>query len=271
MILQCRGVDDPTLPLDQQLRPETCWTLGAPQRSPARRRRRGRRGATTSTPTDADSGRRVRARRRSRAGVPRRDPTPSRPTSPRSWPPTARSTPACDARRRCRPRRRSAPPSRPPRSRPSPTSTATGQVQFEVRTDVENESLGCNDKVACSIVVIPIEGISCARRSDPRRACRRAASSSRARATSPTRASTRPSRRLLWWSASNWRNRFSIPITFGLPPDACDVLDDRAADRLLRLRADGPGRRCSGRRRTAWTRSGSSSSTTRCPTRPAST
>ena len=34
----------------------------------------------------------------------------------------------------------------------------TGSVQFEVRSDVENESLGCNDKVACSIVVIPING-----------------------------------------------------------------------------------------------------------------
>jgi hypothetical protein len=32
----------------------------------------------------------------------------------------------------------------------------------------------------------------------------------------------------LWWSPSNWQNRFSIPITFGLPPDTCDILDPRA-------------------------------------------
>ena len=31
----------------------------------------------------------------------------------------------------------------------------------------------------------------------------------------------------LWWSASNWANRFAIPITFGLPPDTCDILDPR--------------------------------------------
>ncbi|WP_448631230.1 hypothetical protein [Cellulomonas soli] len=31
-----------------------------------------------------------------------------------------------------------------------------------------------------------------------------------------------------WWSASNWRHRFVVPLTFALPPDACDVLDDRA-------------------------------------------
>ncbi|WP_180936049.1 hypothetical protein [Nocardioides ungokensis] len=33
----------------------------------------------------------------------------------------------------------------------------------------------------------------------------------------------------LWWSASNWNNRFTIPITFGLPPDTCDILDQRPA------------------------------------------
>ena len=109
-----------------------------------------------------------------------------------------------------------------------------GTVQFEVRSDVENESLGCNHKVACSIVVIPINGISCEqpgvpqpsdppprrspidptasptdRRRPRRRRMRphapgsrsqtppvaRAASSSQARATSPTRASTRRSPR----------------------------------------------------------------------------
>ena len=32
----------------------------------------------------------------------------------------------------------------------------------------------------------------------------------------------------LWWAESNWRNRFTIPVTFGLPPDTCDVLDSRA-------------------------------------------
>src|SRR6201999_2799975 len=36
-----------------------------------------------------------------------------------------------------------------------------GSVQFEVRSDVENESLGCNHKVACTIEVIPINGVSC--------------------------------------------------------------------------------------------------------------
>ena len=31
-----------------------------------------------------------------------------------------------------------------------------------------------------------------------------------------------------WWAASNWRNRFTVPITFGPPPNVCDILDSRA-------------------------------------------
>ncbi|HMO11708.1 MAG TPA: hypothetical protein PKB06_09455, partial [Actinotalea sp.] len=31
-----------------------------------------------------------------------------------------------------------------------------------------------------------------------------------------------------WWSESNWRNRFGVPLSFALPPNACDVLDPRA-------------------------------------------
>ncbi len=33
VIMQCRGLDDPTLPVDQQLSPETCWTSSRIQRS----------------------------------------------------------------------------------------------------------------------------------------------------------------------------------------------------------------------------------------------
>ncbi|HEY3437422.1 MAG TPA: hypothetical protein VGK35_07015, partial [Actinotalea sp.] len=32
VVLQCRGLDDPSLPADEQLRPETCWTTTFPQR-----------------------------------------------------------------------------------------------------------------------------------------------------------------------------------------------------------------------------------------------
>lgn len=110
-----------------------------------------------------------------------------------------------------------------------------GSVQFEVRSDVENESLGCNQKTACSIVVVPISGISCDQASTPRdfelmpveSICRRtgqfAPGSSNLLGAPDTAVSP-----YFWWSESNWRNRFVVPITFGPPPDVCDVLDKRA-------------------------------------------
>ena len=33
VILQCRGTDDPSLPIEKQVRPETCWTGSVAQRS----------------------------------------------------------------------------------------------------------------------------------------------------------------------------------------------------------------------------------------------
>ena len=33
VILQCRGIDDPSLPIEKQVRPETCWTGSVAQRS----------------------------------------------------------------------------------------------------------------------------------------------------------------------------------------------------------------------------------------------
>ena len=175
----------------------------------------------------------------------------------------------------CRPRRPSAPPSRPPRSRRTATRTAPAACSSRCAATSRTSRSGCNHKVACTIVVIPINGISCDKptapqpsdpptpsgSSDPtasptfapsdatsrpprrpprRRATQspgsrsptppaaRAASSRPARATSPTRASTRRSRRRCGGRPPTGRNRFTIPITFGLPPDTCDVLDPRA-------------------------------------------
>ncbi len=107
----------------------------------------------------------------------------------------------------------------------------TGEVQFEVRSDVENESLGCNHKVACSIVVIPIVGLSCDQPQTPMtrsdQACRKGGRFPPGSSNFANEGVDQAVSPALWWSASNWKNRFTIPITFGLPPDACDVLDPR--------------------------------------------
>ena len=256
-----------SLPADQQLRPETCWTVHVPA---ALRQSRVATaepsGGTTATPTDE----RPRGPEPARRGPPECGAAAgtgsSRSTCCRSWPRTARST------RRARDatiaagggRRRGA--SRRPRSPRSPTSTAPATVQFEVRTDVENESLGCSDDVPCSIVVIPIMGISCAGRATP--------SLPQGRAASQPGSSN-------FANDGRRRGRLAGAVVVGVQL-AQPVLASRSPSACRRTRAT-----CSTRVRRSgfygsellaqaslqWspgvlpaTRTGSSSSTTRCPT-----
>ena len=276
VILQCRGRDDAVAPggeaaasrdlLDRVGRP-------AVADHPVRRARRP--GPTTST---RDAGRQGAGLRHDpvpdRGGVPDRRPGPvlhpadavrRREGQASTRPATARPHAARGGRRTR--------PSRPPRSRPSPTPTAPARSQFEVRSDVENESLGCNHKVACSIVVIPINGLSCDRPSEPgddrptRPAAR--AAGSRPGSSNFSQRGRRPGglarrcggRRPTGRTGSRSRS-----------PSACRRTPATSSTRGRRPASTAPScwprRRCSGPRRTAWTRSASSSSTTRCPTRP---
>jgi len=230
VVLQCRGLDDPDLPVKKQVSPETCWTSSFSQRSQTLRSRGEATWTVDHYADDAD-----------KQAVSGLDPFPSGAcpnmevvgyyTHITPFVTAAGETfPACSAE--------TMPPEAAVGSAFPPSEIAAfsdldgdGSVQFEVRSDVENQSLGCNDKVACSIVVIPIVGVSCQQAEDPQsaadRACRQYgefAPGSTNYANNGADQAVSPS---LWWAESNWRNRFSIPITFGLPPDACDVLDPR--------------------------------------------
>src|SRR3954451_25061685 len=95
-----------------------------------------------------------------------------------------------------------------------------GSVQFEVRSDVENESLGCNHKVACTIEVIPINGLSCDQPAGPQSVsdaeCRKGGQFPPGSSNFANQGVDQAVAPVLRWSASNWQNRISIPITFGL-------------------------------------------------------
>ncbi|MCX6402096.1 MAG: hypothetical protein NTX33_19465 [Propionibacteriales bacterium] len=227
VVLQCRGTDDADLPAADQVRPESCWTSSWSQRSFIDERY----GAWTQDRY---------APAADRAPVTGLDPYPAACPTPE---PALGSTHitefvrkdghvdnACSSTQM--PPEAGVDAASPPAEVAAFTeSDGKGSVQFEVRSNVENESLGCSDKVACSIVVIPIVGISCdkpvgATLTRIERECRKsgvfAPGSSNALGTADQAVSP-----ALWWSESNWRNRFTVPITFGLPAGVCDVLDPR--------------------------------------------
>lgn len=220
VIMQCRGIDDPSLPAAKQLKPETCWTSTRQQRS-------------QSTDdllsvwrhdlhaTDAD--------RAKKSGL---DPIPSECFDIASD--STHITPFLSAGGKsfsaCT--EATMPPEAAVGAAFPPAEVAAftnadgkGQINYEVRSATENESLGCSDKTACSLVAIPIMGLSCI---DADKECRRDGrfpEGSSNFGNDGVDAAVSP---VFWWSASNWRNRVTVPLTFGLPPDACDVLDDRA-------------------------------------------
>lgn len=237
LVLQCRGRDDADLPLKDRVRPETCWTSSVAQRS---QRLTSRAESTWLADRYADP-----ADRQPLSGI---DPFPAADCKGLDSPVAnthltefvarnGTTYPACAADKM--PPEAGIDAAFPPSELAAFTDLqGNGSVHFEVRSDVENESLGCAYGVACSIVVVPILGISCDKPAGTTltstdRACRKggrlpAGSSNFAdegvdQAVSPA----------LWWSESNWRNRFSIPITFGLPSGVCDVLDPRAPTKFF--------------------------------------
>lgn len=232
VILQCRGTDDPSLPAARQVSPQTCWTGSVAERSQVTRS-----DSQAAWTHDLDADPADKARVSGMDPLPGSDVCPTADIQPyftRLTPfvtAKGQTFPACDADHM--PPEAAVGAAFPPAELAAFTDTdGTGSAQFEVRSDVENESLGCSHTVACSIEVIPIVGLSCDQPSSPMtisdQACRkggRFAPGSSNFTNDGVDQAVSPS---LWWSASNWKNRFSIPITFGLPPDTCDILDPRA-------------------------------------------
>jgi hypothetical protein len=115
-----------------------------------------------------------------------------------------------------------------------------GSAKFDIWTSAENASLGCTQLVACSLVAIPIMGVSCDPAGQGLPAADQPPSSDLAAVKSDCEAkgAFAPGQLMpasaghgdlavsgsLWWTASNWRNRIIVPLTFAVPDDACDVV-----------------------------------------------
>jgi hypothetical protein len=111
-----------------------------------------------------------------------------------------------------------------------------GSAQFDVWDTTIDPDLGCSDTVACALVAIPIMGISCdpagsgLSDTDPAVAlCENTgywAPGAVNSSISPTAPGTNVDLAVqgsLWWAASNWRNRFVVPLAFAPPSNFCSI------------------------------------------------
>ena len=195
VLLQCRGVDTTgTAPKGQvKLSPETCWTQTSPERYIA---------AASHTPAWRFDAFAAAADRGAVVGAP--DPLPD-PCAELSEPLTARWL---------------------------PFRAADGQVYY----GGPDPNVGCSVDVSCALVAVPIVGISCdawgtrlpadspqaTRVGDPLTDSQRATADATCRKTGAyqpgesksSQTSDQAVRGNLWWSASNWRNRVTVPLTF---------------------------------------------------------
>lgn len=100
----------------------------------------------------------------------------------------------------------------------------TGSANFDVFTSAENASLGCSTTVACSLVVVPIEGISCGVTgvdATDAATCEETGAYAPGELVDPVGQEDLTVSGSLWWSASNWRNAITIPLSFAVPADVC--------------------------------------------------
>jgi hypothetical protein len=97
----------------------------------------------------------------------------------------------------------------------------TGTFPFEVRTSLENQSLGCSSSVPCTLEVIPIDGINCDD-PDPAAACNQVGDLPAGKVNNgqAPQDAVAPG---FWTSASNWDRRVPVPLDFSPPPSVCTV------------------------------------------------
>jgi hypothetical protein len=97
----------------------------------------------------------------------------------------------------------------------------SGTFPFEVRTSLENQSLGCSSTMPCTLEVIPIDGINCDD-PDPDAACNQVGDlpPGKVNTGQAPQDAVAPG---FWTSTSNWDRRVPVPLQFSPPPSVCTV------------------------------------------------
>ena len=261
VLLECRGVDSTHVPAKQRLSPDTCWTrrdngavpgrlhtfapLSAVADRPSTRRWHSVRPSSVHRPSarpacfGAAPDGVLGAVRRGRTGRS----TTAAPSAAPALPPEA----ARDDTRRCPATRRTA--SRRPTARDQPTSTSGPPRPMRRWAAPQHGAVRAGRGAGHGHQLRPGAPQAC-RRATSRRPTRsrriqavRGDRQLRAwSAVRPVPAGEAPAvSGELWWTASNWRNRITVPLTFAQTANVCDVVGAGSRDRRLRLGAADPG------------------------------
>jgi hypothetical protein len=241
VLLECRGIDSTSVPLSEQISPETCWTQTGPQE----------RFSQTSYATPFPAWRVDRYAQVSERTFHVNDPSPLPPgCDDYAYYPTRRNPFVSVAGVTYFPDGSSCT-KQPPESlvvdnasQPGNTTygitrpDGNGDTKFTMWSAQDNASLGCSETVKCSLVAVPVLGISCdvAAASLPT-ADRPLAATAAAVAKDcmsngvygPGEVFKGPAPALsvsgrLWWAASNWRNRITVPLSFAPADNVCDLV-----------------------------------------------
>jgi hypothetical protein len=110
----------------------------------------------------------------------------------------------------------------------------TGSSEFDMFDSTQNATLGCSASVACSLVAVPVMGVSCDADVSPAPS---AADLAQCEAGGAVPAGTLADGQQgdfpynlsvtgsLWWSPSNWRNRITVPLSFAPTPSSCSLVN----------------------------------------------
>lgn len=248
MVMQCRGVDSTTVSASKRISPETCWTL-----TPGERFQYSRSGS--NFPPFRMDRYAITADRAAQVKQPAPLPAGCRDVTVPRWVPfvAADGTVYPGGLSGCAgvaPEAAASSDSLQPGNTTYGVadSRGNGSAKFVIQNADTNASLGCSATVTCSLVVIPIMGVSCdAAGTAPAPGGMLPADRPPASSVDPifqecsqaphfppgvfNGGGEDPNHAVtgeLWWSASNWRNRVSVPLTFATSASVCDVVNNSA-------------------------------------------
>jgi hypothetical protein len=239
VLLECRGMDSPHTPAKQQLSPKTCWTNATTERF--------QEDFNTAYPSWRLDQYGSKAQRAAVVDGPKKRPADCFGTAPAEyWVPfvAADGTTYDGGPAGCA---GTAPEAVGDNNQSLPSNETFGATQtnghgsakFDVWTTDTNASLGCTSTVSCSLVAVPIMGISCdpAAHGMPHRDRPPADEIADDTAQCEAKGAFKPGQLgdsaghedlsvsgALWWAASNWRNRITVPLGFAQTSDVCNIV-----------------------------------------------